>query len=564
MKRILFLLLIDLFPLTNFAQNSAPDVWWKHASIYQIYPRSFKDSNGDGIGDIQAIIDQLDYIKNMGFDAIWLSPFFASPQKDFGYDVSDYIAVDSVYGKQGDAERLIAETHKRGMKIIFDMVMNHTSDEHQWFKESLDSTSAKVDWYIWKSGKGKKAPNNWKNMTGQPGWQYRSERNQWYWGSFLPFQPDLNWRNQEVRDTMFNTVRYWLNQGVDGFRLDIFNVLLEDSLFRDNPHGLNYFPGPENPAGGFQRLRHNFNLPENYQVAKELRKVIDEFPDRFLIGEVDGEHQAIKGFLGNKQDGLNSIFLFDFIYYDFSAPFFEDKIETYEKYYPAPYVPVYVYSNHDNKRSIGRVDNNLDKAKLLALVQLTARGIAVTYQGEEFGSSDLRIPLKEAKDPIAKLFHFPQFVVDRLPWLINRDECRTPMQWNNSANAGFSTSTAKTWLPVNPEYKTINAQMELNDSNSLINVYKSLLHLRETNKILKYGNQQIIKSNEIDKDVYILQRDYQSKNLWILINFSEKNTSIPNFIKANNTILCVGKKCNTNKNTIEIPALSGVILNQME
>jgi len=556
-RLVILFIALSFFSINLWAQKSE---WWQSASIYQIYPRSFYDSNGDGVGDIEGIIQKLDYIQYLGYDAIWISPFFKSPQKDFGYDVSDYIGIAPEYGKEGDAERLIHEVHSRNMKIIFDMVMNHTSIEHPWFLESLDSTSNKSDWYIWKSGLEKKAPNNWKNMTGQPAWQYHTKRNQWYYSSFLPFQADLNWRNKAVKDTMFNTVRYWLDKGVDGFRLDIFNVMLEDSAFTPNPHGLNYFPGPENPAGGFQRLRYNFNHPENYNIAKELRSVLNEYEGRYLLGEVDGKHEQIKGFLGQKNDGLHSIFLFDLLYYDFSADYFKEISKTFETHYQAPYVPVYVYSNHDKRRSIGRVDKNMEKAKLLAVFQLTSRGIAVTYQGEEFGSSDLRIPLKEAQDPIAQYFHFPQFMVDRLPWLINRDECRTPMQWSADANAGFSKTKGKTWLPINTEYTQVNAALQLKDSNSLLNTYRQLLLLRKNMPELQYGSQQIIENSQFPKDLLVMQRSHQQNKLWILINFGKKPVEIANSFQAKKVLFSTNTKNRTSTEKILLLPYSASIL----
>lgn len=557
MRKIFMLIFLSTLAISIQAQTGE---WWQSASIYQIYPRSFYDSDGDGIGDMEGIIQKLDYIKDLGYDAIWISPFFKSPQKDFGYDVSDYIGLATEYGHEGDAERLIKEAHQRNLKVIFDMVMNHTSIEHEWFKNSTDSTSDKSDWYIWKNGDGKDAPNNWKNMTGQVGWQYHPLRKQWYWSSFLPFQADLNWRNQAVKDTMFNTVRYWLDKGVDGFRLDIFNVLLEDSAFTPNPHGINYFPGPENPGGGFQRLRYNFNQPENYGIAKELRSVLNEYQGRYLLGEVDGKHEQIKGFLGENNNGLHSIFLFDLIYYEFSAKYFCETSKTFEKYYPAPYVPVYVYSNHDKRRSIGRIEKNQEKAKLLAVFQLTSRGIAVTYQGEEFGSSDMRIPLKEAKDPIAQYFHFPQFMVDRLPWLINRDECRTPMQWSAAENAGFSKPGTTTWLPINPEYKNINAQAQLNDSNSLLHTYKTLLKIRKEQPALHYGSSRIIENNKLPKALFIMERTYQSEKLFVFINFGGKDLEINNLIDAKQIIYTThaGNKLSPMK--IQLRPYSSIIL----
>ena len=550
------ILLMFLAVIPGYAQEKEQPEWWKHTSIYQVYPRSFMDTDHDGIGDIAGIISKLDYIRNLGFEAIWFSPFFMSPQQDFGYDISDYMKINPEYGEEGDLERLIEEVHKRDMKVIFDLVLNHTSVEHPWFRESLDSTSQRSDWYVWQKGNGKKAPNNWKNMIGIDAWQYHQEKDQWYYTSFLPFQADLNWRNPEVKEAMFDMVRYWLDRGVDGFRLDIFNVILEDAGFHDNPKGMNPLPRAENPAGGFQDLKNNFNHPENYTIAKELRKVMDEYDDRFLIGEVNGEHEQIKGFLGNG-DGLHSMFLFDFMYYDYSAKFFREKIKAYEQQYPEPLVPVYVYSNHDVRRSIGRINGDQEKAKLIALAQLTARGIAVVYQGEEFGSSDTRIHKKEALDPLVNYFKIPQFILDQLPWLVNRDECRTPMQWTAEKNAGFSEADS-TWLPVNPDYKTVNAAKALKDTTSLLHTYRKLLGLRSHNGILKYGTAKIVEGKEIPKDVYCLEREYNGKKLWVVINFGKKPRSIENTNQL--TKVDYSHKARLEDNKIVLPPGSGIVL----
>lgn len=506
------------------SQQNHTDAWWRHTTIYQIYPRSFMDSNGDGIGDIQGIISKLDYIRDLGFETIWISPFFCSPQHDFGYDISDYYSVDSVYGNLQEVKQLIAEIHQRKMYVVFDLVLNHTSDQHPWFKASAEKKDHKEDWYIWKKGKKKKRPNNWKSLTGPKGWHYNETRKEWYWSSFLPFQPDLNWRSPDVKKEMFNMVRFWLNKGVDGFRLDIFNVIYEDKDLRNNPIKLNPFPNDNNPSAGFQKLKYSMNQADNYQLAKELRELIDEYqhPKRFIIGEVFGRHEEIKNFLGTQNDGLNLIFLFDMKRFKFSAKFFRGQLNKYENYYHKPYVPVYVYSNHDDRRSMSRIDGSVEKAKLLAMFQLMARGVAVTYQGEEIGMTDTQIKRKSAKDPLAQIYKLPQFIVDKLPLLINRDECRTPMQWDTNPNAGFSPSNVNTWLPVNNNFYNVNVSMALNDSNSLIYSYKKLLELRKELKSLKYGDIEVINEPWLPKKVLGFKRKFGMEETLILLNFSKK------------------------------------------
>jgi len=520
--RFLFQLLFTIIAI-NFSAQKQP-AWWKHTNIYQIYPRSFMDSNGDGVGDIQGIISKLDYIQDLGFETIWISPFFESPQQDFGYDISDYIKISSDFGTTEDVVQLITEIHRRKMYIVFDLVLNHTSDEHPWFQHSIRKEKGKADWYIWQNGNGKRPPNNWKSLPGPNGWHYSEKRGRWYWASFLSFQPDLNWRNPEVKKAMFDVVRYWLDKGVDGFRLDIFNTIYEDAELKKNPKKWNPFPTEDSPSVGFQELSNSMNHPDNYKLAEELRAVVDEYdnPKRFLIGEVFGKHEEIKKYLGTNNNGLNLIFLFDMKLFKFKAQFFAEQLKKYEKHYPKPNIPVYVYSNHDDRRSISRIKGSLEKAKLLALFQMMARGVAVTYQGEEFGMSDTKIPRRKGKDPIAQMYKLPQFIVNSLPMLINRDECRTPVQWDSTANAGFSPKGVKTWLPVNKNHKKINAKKALTDSTSLIYVYKQLLALRKEIDCIKYGDIEVVDDEIFPKNILAFKRNYQNKSVLVLINFSKK------------------------------------------
>jgi len=495
--------------------------WIYKTTIYQIYPRSYKDSNGDGIGDLQGIIQQLDYIKNLGFETIWISPFYASPQVDFGYDVADYLQIAPEYGTLDDAKQLIYECHQRNLKIVFDMVMNHTSDQHPWFLESKQSkNNPKADWYIWKD-----KPNNWKSIVGPKGWKYCAERDQYYYASFLPFQPDLNYRNEEVRKTMFDICRFWLSNGVDGFRLDIFNCIIKDKDFRDNPFSLKHIiPSHDYPGGNFQLRKYSVNQDGNFALAKELRQVINEFqPERMLLGEVFGIHQLKRKYLGNK-DGLHIIFLFDILYFKFNAQFFKHKIEEYEREYQHPLMPTIVFSNHDQFRSIRRIGNNVEKAKLLAVLKLTIRAVPTTYYGEEIGMQNTIIPIKNAKDTLAKSFTWvPQFIANLLPVAINRDACRTPMQWNNGLNAGFSSNNT-TWLPVHKNYSTCNVANAIQDKESIYYVYQKLLAIRKENNVLQSGRIQIIDIK--NKNVLAYERSLDHTNLLIVINFSNKSQNI--------------------------------------
>jgi glycosidase len=286
-------LVVESFGETSLVNPSTEILpWWKTTTIYQVYPRSFKDSTGNGIGDIPGIISKLDYLQNLGVETIWFSPFFSSPQRDYGYDVSDYRGIASEYGTMRNCERLIQEIHDRGMYVVFDMVLNHTSDQHPWFLQSRSSRdNPKRNWYIWRDGQkpeGKKPPNNWKSIVGGSGWHYDEQTDQWYWAQFLPFQPDLNYRNPEVKQEMFDTVRFWLDKGVDGFRLDIINTVFEDENLQNNPFALNFFPSEEHDKSFFQDKVYTINHPDNFAFVKKLRCVMDEYsdPERFLIGEI--------------------------------------------------------------------------------------------------------------------------------------------------------------------------------------------------------------------------------------------------------------------------------------
>ncbi len=342
--------------------------WWQTTTIYQIYPRSFKDSNEDGIGDLKGIISKLDYIQDLGFETIWISPFFGSPQEDFGYDVSDYFDAAPEYGNLDDVQALIEGIHARGMRILFDLVMNHTSADHPWFQKSRSSRdNPKRDWYIWRDGKGTRPPNNWKAMPGGSGWHFDDRTGQYYYASFLPFQPDLNYRNPEVRETMLGVAKYWLDQGVDGFRLDIFHSVYKDEQQRDNPFSLHFIPHNDE-AGFFQKWKYQVHQPETFQLAKSLRALAKEYsPEKMLVGEVFGSDEILKQYLGANQDGLNLVFLWELLKTKPSAKFLREVIRHHEEQYPAPLMPVYVFGNHDQKRIISKVGDDPRIAKLLAL-----------------------------------------------------------------------------------------------------------------------------------------------------------------------------------------------------
>ncbi|MCS6819365.1 MAG: alpha-amylase family glycosyl hydrolase [Chitinophagales bacterium] len=532
-------LLLFITHSTCFAQP-----WYHHTTVYQVYPRSFYDSNGDGIGDIKGIISKLDYIQSLGFETIWCSPFFSSPQKDFGYDISDYLNIAPEYGTLNDIEDLINEVHRRGMKIVFDLVMNHTSDEHEWFKKDIERKNDK-DFYVWLD-----KPNNWKNMLGKKGWHFSPERKQYYWASFLKFQPDLNYRNPEVKAKMFDVVRYWLSKGIDGFRLDIFGSIFEDSLFRNNPHSCRLISSDANTERFFQKPQYTLNLPESIQFAKELRKVTDEFGNKMLLGEVTGDRKTIRSFLGeDKNDGLGLVFNFEMLRFKFSAKYFRNLIANIEKDFAAPYMPVYVFSNHDRRRSLTRLNKDITKAELLHTLQLTVRGVPCVYYGEEIGMTDVRMPYRKALDPIPHLYkHMPRFIIDWGGETLNRDEVRTPMQWDTSVNAGFS-SAAHTWLPVGKNYRSVNVMAQSADSSSLFNTFKKLLELRKKYNALKRGSMEILDDKQYSSNKLLAyKRTFEDEKILVLLYFGRKKFKIP--ISQNHEVLFTGNAKIENENTI--------------
>jgi len=538
--------------------------WWQTTTIYQIYPRSFLDTNDDGIGDLKGIISKLDYIKELGFETIWISPFYKSPGRDFHYDISDYTQIDPIFGTMEDADKLIQETHIRKMRIVFDMVLNHTSDEHPWFKESKSSkNNPKRDWYIWKKGKGEgKPPNNWISMINRPGWNYDALTDEWYFANFLDFQPDLNYRNPEVKEAMFGIMRFWLDKGVDGFRLDIFNSIFKDTWFRDNPFSLRFIPTPDSQDEAFfQKKTHTLNHPNCFKLAKEIHSLLDEYQlDRFLLGEVSGDDIILKKFLGEKNDGLHLVFQFELIHFQFSAKFFHDLLVKNEAIYPYPYTPTYVYGNHDQMRLIDKIDRDLSKAKLLALFQFTARGIPIVYYGEEIGMNDADIPNWQGKDLIAQQnAYFPKFLANAIGVYMNRDNCRTPMQWNSNINSGFTSPSIKPWLTVSNNYPRINVETELKDENSILNAYRELLKLRNENPTFQSGSLQVITDYKEYSDLLVFRRSDEKKSFEVFLNFGSEKLEIKLLTNRKSIFALAGARVTSNSK-LELAANSGIVL----
>ncbi len=511
--------------------------WWKKTTVYQIYPRSFKDTTGNGVGDIPGIISKLDYLQKLGVGTIWFSPFFSSPQADFGYDISNFRNIAPEYGTMSDCEKLIQEIHEREMYVVFDLVLNHTSEKHHWFLESRSNKdNPKRDWYIWRDGKkpgGKKPPNNWKAIVGGSGWHYDKQTDQWYWAQFLPFQPDLNYRNPEVKQEMFDTIRFWLDIGVDGFRLDIINTVFEDKALRNNPFALKMFPSENDDKSFFQNKIHTTNHPDNFDFVKELRSVIDEYsdPERFLVGEITASLEMLKKYCGgmrneDETDGLHMTFQFQSLDVKLDSEQLRRLISRYEQVFPEPYTPTWVFSNHDQVRRITKLGNNQDKAKLNAMLQLTARGVPFIYYGEEIGMSNHRLSLKTALDPVGQKYSWlPQFLVNLITRSgsisLNRDNCRTPMQWDSSPNAGFCPEDVKSWLPISPGHETLNVDFEESDSTSLLNCYKSLLQLRKNIPALHSGSLHLLPSS-LFGNLLSYQRILKEQVVQIWMNLTKK------------------------------------------
>jgi alpha-glucosidase len=491
------------------AQTAASDVsahpWYQHAVFYEIYPRSFMDSNGDGIGDLNGITSKLDYLKTLGIDAIWIAPCFPSPQVDFGYDVSDYQNIDKMYGTLADFDKLQKLGQEHGIKIIFDLVVNHTSDQHPWFVDSRSSrTAEKRDWYVWRDGKGTNPPNNWLAVFGGSAWQWDEKTKQYYYHYFYPQQPDLNWRNPAVVSAMDGTTEWWYRRGVAGFRLDAVDSLFEDPNLHDDP----VLPGQN--AYGDPLVEHKYTqkLPEVHLALKGLRTVADRY-NAVLIGETWTDNVAqLKTYYGSAHDELQMPMDLMLTQMKFSAPAFREHFKQVDS---SGEWPVFVIGNHDILRSWNRYgdgQHNDQIAKDMAAMYLTLRGTPILYYGEEIGMQNNDPKRREdVKDPIGRL---------GWPKEKGRDGERTPMQWNDEPNAGFTTGIPWNAIPVT--YKTYNVEDEAKDPNSILNWYKALLALRHTDPALLDG--AYIPLNESDAEVLSYLRKASGYAVLVAINMS--------------------------------------------
>jgi alpha-glucosidase len=492
--------------------------WWKTAVIYEIYPRSFGDSNQDGIGDLNGITEHLDYLQRLGVDAVWITPFYPSPQVDFGYDISDYRGIDPQFGTMADFDRLMQEATKRGIRVINDMVLNHTSDQHPWFIESKASrANSKADWYIWHDGKPNgQPPNNWQSIFGHSAWTYEASRKQYYYHAFYKQQPDLNWRDKEVRNAMYDVLRFWMSKGVAGFRLDAITSLFEDIALKDEPYltGTNAY-GDKN----ISRI-YTDNLPEVHDVLRQLRSVVNEYPGRILIGEAYLPNASeLAKMYGRNHDELQLPMdtQLGFINH-LSAADFRNKLNDGETKINGE-VPLFVFANHDNPRLLNRYGDdkhNLEIGKLLATLLLTPRDAVLIYYGQEIGMTDNPPKrIEDVRDPIGKL---------GWPKTKGRDGERTPMQWNAEKNAGFSTAS-ETWLAVNPNYKTVNVAAEERNPDSLLNYYKTLLRLRKQNSAF-HGGRFILLDPNNNAVLSYLRKASDGTTALIALNFTAEPQTV--------------------------------------
>jgi alpha-glucosidase len=449
--------------------------WWQRAVIYQIYPRSFQDSNGDGIGDLAGIRRRLDFCVSLGIDAVWLSPIYPSPMADFGYDISNYTDIDSTFGTMRDFDRMLDEIKHRGLKLILDYVPNHTSNQHPWFEESRSSRdNPKRDWYLWRDPlPGGGLPNNWLSNFGGPAWSLDPLTGQYYYHSFLKEQPDLNWRNPAVVEAMHDVLRFWLTKGVDGFRIDVLWMLIKDDQWRDNPVNPQFRAGM--PAFSSQIPLYTTDRPEVQTIIAGLRQVTDEYEDRVLIGEIYLPLKRLMSYYGKDLSGVQLPFNFQLLQTVWDATVIANLIEQYEIELPPGGWPNWVLGNHDNPRIASRI--GIDQARIAGMLLLSLRGTPTMYYGDELGMLNVPIPADRVQDPFEK----------NVPGKgLGRDPSRTPMLWDATPYAGFSDHPP--WLPVTADHSTVNVEYETCESVSFLALYRALLRIRKSHPSLSIGD----------------------------------------------------------------------------
>ncbi|HEX7225763.1 MAG TPA: alpha-amylase family glycosyl hydrolase [Candidatus Limnocylindria bacterium] len=492
--------------------------WWQTGVVYQVYPRSFADADGDGTGDLRGVMSRLDYLAWLGVDAIWLSPFYPSPMADFGYDVADYTDVDPLFGTMADFDALLAAAHDRGIRVVIDYVPNHTSDQHPWFVESRSSRdNAKADWYIWRDPKPDGSlPNNWVSMFEGTSWEWDATREQYYLHSFLPEQPDLNWRNPEVRAAMFDAARFWLDRGVDGFRIDVAPLVLKDPDLKDNP------PNPDESEwarlGSWSRQLHvnDLNHPDMHELYRSFRAMLDAYPgDRVSIGELHHPDYATWAeYYGERQDEIHVPFNFHLTYSPWTDVAVRAAIEGVQGVLPPGAWASWVLGNHDQPRFASPSRAGHDQAKVGMLLLLTLRGTPTIYYGEEIGMVDVPVATEDSRDPLEK----------RDPGR-GRDPERSPMQWDASPNAGFTVPDATPWLPLAPDADAVNVAGQSEDPDSILTLTRRLLALRREHPVLRLGDFEAF--GPTPAGTYAFRRISRDGQLTIALNLTGEARDVP-------------------------------------
>ena len=481
--------------------------WWQTGIIYEVYPRSFQDCNNDGIGDLKGITRRLDYLKWLGITAVWIAPVYPSPMADFGYDISDYTGIHPIFGTMNDFDELLTEVHNRGMKLILDLVPNHTSNQHPWFLESKSSKeNPKRNWYLWKDSlPNGHPPNNWLSVFGGSAWEWDEQTQQYYYHAFLKEQPDLNWRNPEVHQAMFDIIRFWLDKGIDGFRVDVMWHLIKDDQYRNNPVNPDY----EEQMPDYEKLipAYSTDQQEVHEIVKQMRAVIEEYENRLLIGEIYLPVHRLVTYYGFENKGAQLPFNFLLLGLPWNAATIASTIDEYEGALPPSGWPNWVLGNHDKSRITSRV--GISQAKIAALLLLTLRGTPSLYYGDEIGMRDVPIPANEVQDPQGL----------NMPGKnLSRDPARTPMQWDNTEYAGFGT--VKPWLRVDKSYNRENVQQQKDKPFSMLSLYKKMITLRQKEISLMAGDYKPVFSN--NQMIAYIRHAEGSHRFLIVLNLSHR------------------------------------------
>lgn len=524
------------------------DEWWRGGVIYQVYPRSFCDSDNDGVGDLRGVASRIDYLKRLGVDGVWLSPFFRSPMKDFGYDVSDYCDVDPIFGSLGDFDRLLGSSHDAGLKIIIDQVYSHTSDQHPWFQESrLSRDNPKADWYVWADAKADGAPpNNWISLFGGQAWSWDTRRRQYYMHNFLAEQPDLDFHNAQVREQILAIARFWLDRGVDGFRLDVANFYFCDRRLRDNP--------PKRPEGGFarpywhQRHLYDRSQPENLKFMESFRQLVDQYPDRMTVAEIGSDSYVERSMEYTEPGRLHTAYNFLLLE---NGPLTASLIrDALEKWTSTTAWPSWSFSNHDVVRARtrwGGEDASDAFAQLLMGVLMCLRGTIFLYQGEELGLPQAHVPFDRLQDPEGIRFW---------PDSLGRDGCRTPLPWRASApNAGFST--VEPWLPVDPRHHDLAVDRQEADPGSTLNRTRQFIKFRQSQAALRLGDVAFLDAPE---PVLMFRRSHQGERLLCVFNLGGENAAAD--LPAPGKILPYGLDGRLDGRRAALPPYGGLVIEE--